>query len=253
MHFFKMKVGKSIKKDYFNKKGLGHVEMILSFVIFITALLFLISIFNPFETRDDIQEDYLDRLEKEFSRKMSGEVSFRALFLDEEEECFRIQGYGDGGGENIIIKNEDMELVEGKIQGQHLVVGANESDFFYIFSSNLFEENDEINCQTPPQPNDLDSDKYNMGMWRKYTVYENESLYDLKEEYYDDYEDLKSELRIPRDREFSFLLRNIEDGKVIIEANKWGAQREVYTKNKNIRIIYKDGEIEYKELGLTVF
>lgn len=234
-----------------SKKGISHVEMMLSFVIFIGFVFFLFSIFHPFET-DNGEDNSLGPLQNEIMSRVSTKVIFQTLSLDKKEGCFKIKDYLENSGiqknNKIVVKNKDEEVVESESKNNNLVVGRNESDFFYITASSIFEEKGE-ECKNTKF---IAPSNYTLGLWRSYTMVSNKSLHELKETYRNNYSLLREELKLPSSEDFGFTIRN-QSREIMIDATKDKPQVEVYAKSKPIQIVYKSGKIRYAVLGTQVW
>lgn len=91
------------------KKGSSHVEVIISFVIFIGFLIFFYMIIGPAikgpRSDDTILEDAKDRI----LNKIEGEVEEYELVIPEEISCIKIKK----GGDEVVIKEGDKILDSG--------------------------------------------------------------------------------------------------------------------------------------------
>ena len=97
-----------------NKKAKGHVEAILSFVIFVGFLLFILTIFNPLRSsgKANLIDSVLINMEEQLKTEISS-MSF-SLTLDgldkvemSTENCFSIEAINEleCGNRKIIVKD----------------------------------------------------------------------------------------------------------------------------------------------------
>jgi len=190
------------------KKG-SHVGLILSFVIFVTFLLFVFTILNPAvsEERDKdlavglIKEGLINNLTSNLSvtsLKVHGATDF------EGKDCFQIDNIF---GENVIIKDENGEFVEGSSSEEDNMISISHGDkeFFRIFYSSGFlagAGRGVGECkQLTPEDYTLGSTKINS------YVYE-ERIYELFEFYDTNYSVLKEDLGVSLDNNFGLSFIN---------------------------------------------
>ena len=84
------------------KKGISHIEVVLSFVIFISFLVFLLTILNPLVFLKE-KKSSLANLEKEIEKQTSTEVKFLSISLENNEGCFLFEH----SLSNITVKDEE--------------------------------------------------------------------------------------------------------------------------------------------------
>ncbi|MFA5019664.1 MAG: hypothetical protein WC533_01045 [Candidatus Pacearchaeota archaeon] len=149
-----------------SKKGMGHVEMVISFAIFTGFVIFLFSILNPFQRPENpgIVDNVYYGLEDEFKTTITA-VPIKILSETPTEECFRIasiSGFCGGSNEKIIIKNKDEEIVaaEKSEGGFNFVKNIGADNFITIYCSEELNENP-VSCKTYKT---LDATGYDSGI-----------------------------------------------------------------------------------------
>lgn len=226
-----------------NKKGASHIEVILSFVIFLGFLIFLIAVFNPFTSVR--KGDNLDNVERAIRNSTETELEFMTIRLEKEEKkCFSFayQLRGD-----ISVKNESMNYIRGIKKGNDIYIDDG-GTFFYIYSSTDFEPNefDTINCEI--MENKDNEKKYSLGLYKNYSVISFNKINLLSQEYNSDYLSLKSTLGITG--EFGFGVRDTS-GNQIITARRVG--KNVYAKDVPIQLIYSNGNLTYGIMNIQTW
>ncbi|MFC1666209.1 hypothetical protein ACFLZF_00665 [Nanoarchaeota archaeon] len=197
-----------------NKKA-SHVGFILSFVIFVTFLIFLFSIFgSPFKFSRD-QTPLVDYLETELNSKFTSNLTIITISppLEDHEACIKIDINNlllDYLKEtNTIIKDKNNNILDSKISGKNLFFTWPENEnFFKIYYSeeiNTENKNTEEPCYSA-QNQDIKFITEN-----KY--FSTKKIYNLFEEYNSNYETLKEELNFPSNNNFalSFIDANEEE------------------------------------------
>ncbi len=235
-----------------NKRG-SHVGMILSFVIFVTFLVFLYSILQPSIKVKQDKENLLKNLKTELTEKFSADIGVITFVINitTNEECVNLEGMvSQLPNSHIVIKNESSDVVTAVIDGgdsNNLLLdrSGTGNNFFKIYHSDEFAGlvTDEINpCD------DVSEDKY---VFKSIDTGEEifySKINETKEEYEADYVQLKDELNIPGGSEFSFIFKG-EDGSVIATDEK-NVSTSVYA--EQVPILYVDNEANIKSGFLII-
>ncbi len=201
-----------------NKRG-SHVGMIISFVVFITFIVFLYSILKPAVTSAEDKRTVLNYIEGKIEENLSAEfMEISVKIIDNPEvspgvyyKCVRFEQFFTLIGTPpccTIAKNETGNRQEtyydSKWFSEMEMNRVNETNlFFKIYYSPEFDElgpPDGLYCKEVKWDNkayeisSIDSDEY---------IFE-ENIYDLMNYYNNHYEELKTELSIPSGIEFEF-------------------------------------------------
>jgi len=230
-----------------NRKGISHIEIILSFVIFAGFLIFLLAIFNPFRSYNP-SSVYLNILERGIINNISSKVDFFTLRLNKNiPNCFYFSY--DMGLKNVSAKDKDYNKVEAKsiLAGDKKQITVNGvGDFYYIYGYEGFEE-DNINqvCKELKKVDD-----YTIGLSRTYDMVSFTKLLAFQERYNSDYTGLKKELETTQD--FSF---NVKDslGNVSLSVTKNVPKTNVFSMNAPIQIVYNNGSFKYAILNIQTW
>lgn len=224
-----------------NKRGMEHVEVILSFVIFIGFLIFLLVIFRPFEKADK-SSVYLDTVERGIKDFANIQVNYTSLILNNSFiGCFYINYPCD----KVIVKDKDDNIINAKCGEGKVYIGGS-GKFYSIYSSEEFEENsfDVRGCQF------LDESNYSFGLFRSYDMVLYERLLGLKEKYETDYTGIKKDFNLPASENFAFTIKDTTQN-IMMQTNKTVPKRlTVLARDAPIQIIYKNGTIKYAILNV---
>ena len=223
-----------------NKKG-SHVGVILSFVIFITFIVFLYTVVRPIVTLGENKQTTLEYIEDKIMKNTSAELTTVSIQIDNSknpsgQSCIKLEDFFilSGASFNIKVKNETNSLQEAYASPPHLMivrkVGAN--TFFKAYSSPEFEKIE--NKTISPCFSMAYNTYYTFGSitTTKY-VFEKE-IYKLIEYYKTDYEKLKNELNIPPGNEFGF---------VFVQSN--GTKIEVGNASKSVSVYAGEVPVQY--------
>ena len=80
----------------------SHIDVVISFVIFVIFLGFLYSIISPIKIKED-KETTLNYLEKEMIEKMSANLTSSSTKVDAFHDCFEIHNIVNNSALNIIV------------------------------------------------------------------------------------------------------------------------------------------------------
>ena len=234
-----------------DKKG-SHVGVILSFIIFITFVVFLFLILEPSITIREDKKNLLNDLEIELIHKLSGNLITLTITTEKDVNrlCIELEGLIGKEIQNItidthiVVQNESGDIPDYVIRGLtddtslFIERADNDNVFFKIYHSEQF---DEIQQEEPtPSCKKLEEDKgdYSINTTsRRKEIFE-EKINKTKQEYEEDYTKLRDELNIPAGSEFGFRFTN-KDG-IIIETEEKNISTSIYV--QEIPILYIDKE-----------
>jgi hypothetical protein len=184
-----------IKKG--DKKG-SHVEVIISFVIFVTFVFFIFSIIEPSIKTQENKESILNNAEFEIINRISSPMTIITVNLaNGGNDCVDLTNLmSDLGIENNIIVKDDLgRAINSNADGSSLEINRRSTSdtFFKIYYSREFSELDEgSGCP---------SINYEFGLTKTNDYIFETRMFDLINE---DYETLKSDLKIPEGVEFGY-------------------------------------------------
>lgn len=235
----------------FNKRAISHLEVILSFVIFIGFLIFMLAIFNPFSS-DNSNRIFLDVLERGILDYSDVDVSLITLSIDIEPEVFPNDCFSiNYNFTNISVRDKNDAIVQAYSEttpiGGKIYINSIDN-FFYIYSSPEFEER-LFSGTCPVVPSAL----YNLGLFRSYKFLANSSLTRLISEYRNNYEGLKQKLEVPLTQEFSFVVKEYS-GNVLYDAGRANLGGvKILAREVPVQIVYSDGSFKTAILGIKIW
>lgn len=212
------------------KKGVTHVEMMLSFVIFISFITFMMIIFKPFKIVS-INTSTLDVTESKIINYASTNLTVSSLILNSSftsnpGNC--LYAYFPLPNK-VIIKDENANIINASKSSEYLYLRYSSENRVYRVSSS--EELEEKNFDTASCDR-LDESNYTIGVTRNYKKISYSNLAKLNEVYNNDYANLKKNLSLIND--FTFIVR--DSSGILFEGKKY--------KPRGINIIAKDIPIE---------
>ncbi|MFH1365238.1 MAG: hypothetical protein ABIH28_01490 [archaeon] len=223
------------------KRG-THVEMIISFSIFIIFLSSIFFIIEPSIKEKGDKEIVLNSLQREILENISSNVTLTMIKIKDIyapiESCIQFNEGGWALGEKVVVKNAADEIIASSFSYPSLKVDWVKKDKFLKIYSSL--ENLETisltssNCASPAETTDFSISSIKAEEY----VFES-NIIELKSNYNSSYEDLKTYLDVSLEDEFGFTFVN-STGKISIDLGKKPASRSIYS--KEIPIIYMDNQ-----------
>ena len=243
------------------KKRGTHVGVIISFAIFITFMLFLVIILEPAIRTQQNREIYLDHLKLALDQRFIGELNTLTLNVSIEsgQDCISLKDIVDPIEEegmditHLIIKNELDEILNYTDKNKDLQVGTGSSyrGFLKVYYSENFNTS---YCQTEQECGLIGcspQNDYTIKVIKIYNETFEPKINEIIQWYMDNYDELKSDLKIPPGLEFEFGIEFENSEGYIVEAS------QSVPSNKNIYvqetpILYIDQWGNYKPGTLTL-
>lgn len=204
-----------IKKISIRKKAQGHVEMILSFVIFIGFVFVILFFINPIQ-KNQISYSVVDEIQQKIFDNISINYKSASVILaDKQNDCFKIKN----------TLNEESKSLAKDIQGNaiesfndvnenFIYIEHQDKDerFYRLYFSDNFNDyplRNEHSCEEKSE------NEYTFGVlsFEKAVLYEN--LVYLNDYYLLNYDELKKSLNI--DKNFEFVVYNSTRGVLMNE------------------------------------
>lgn len=229
---------KNIYMPLISNRSQGHVEMILSFVIFIGFVVAMFFFLNPTK-ENKVNYVSLDSVENILLDNLSVNYNYIAVILDSpQDQPFSVQNNFDISKEilvideknNIVQSTNDYSALKINIQPKS---GSN-ARLYKIYFSDVF------NSYPAGNFNLLDRTQYNFGVLtlEKSVLWENINL--LNKSYIEDYLQLKKNLKIKED--FEFTIYDINHTKIFFDVKSVHKLKNFFVLSRDIplRIIDKD-------------
>lgn len=227
------------------KRGISHIEVIISFVVFVGFLFFLFAFIKPVRNTEISQtildlsqqgiEDYTNVNYSYISVKLSDSLVFDGKL------CFAIPISIDNG--RIVVKDKkDVEVNSGADESK-IYISQDSEKFYTIYASSVFELKGALSdCKDLVKDTD-----YSLGFLSEYQVLSNESIFQLKERYdsNEDYISLKRYFKIPDSNNFGFSIRETNGDEIISAMRSPPARISVIARDVPSQLIYKTGEIKF--------
>ncbi|MFH1889490.1 MAG: hypothetical protein ABIJ58_01260 [Nanoarchaeota archaeon] len=191
------------------KKG-SHVGVMLSFIIFVSFVVFVYVILRPAVVQDD-KENFLEFIKEGVVRESSASLVTSSVNITEIGDCIQLNGFfGDNGiSRNIILKDENGNALTANLNGAggtHLRILMGGKRFFRIYESETFVE---ITSEGPCGQSD-----YTISGAKNDSYVFESKITALISKYNTNYSGLASDLGIPVANGFGFSFNNSEEAEI---------------------------------------
>ena len=204
-----------------SKRSQGHIEIMLSFTIFVGFLLFIFIFLNPFAKTQSSQ--VINNVQESIINEISGEIGKLSIIVNKTSDCYD----------------------NSNIYGNNFIGISDTPRKYTIYYNDVFGPGGAPGCSAQLGRN------YSIGTYSKEKIVIYEKIQKLKSNYTKNYEGLKDSLGILN--EFTFELKRI-DGGVEIGVNKnIPVGVEVESANIPMRVINSKGKISEYILNIRTW
>lgn len=209
------------------KRGSAHIEIILAFILFISAVLF-VTYFLISEKNAETSSAVLDKLKNRIIENLSTDIKVYSVLADDSliNQVFAVEISAEES-EKARVANLSGKIVQGTMDsGKVYIKGDNSEKAFQIVIGVDIEQG-----MLPTERPVLDADKYKISPPLRYSLMSQKKAEELNNAYQLDYNSLKK--RISQGKDFSFEIyldgktefnatRNIPEGLPIFRAEESG-------------------------------
>jgi hypothetical protein len=219
-----------------NKRG-SHVGVVLSFVVFVTFLLFIFTTLEPLTQDTQKREVLLDYLEESIINEISSNLTKITVAEGETTEDILkiIAPAGDCFEENVVVKNKDNLIINSKLEVCNLFVEKS-GDSSLIYSYFSPEEIIGKELGSVGVSEEVDISLYQ----KKLYIFESKiSPFLLRAN--TEYDVFKRELEIPDGSEFGFAFEDSEGN--IFKTNEQDVDKDVYADRIPIEYVNESASV----------
>jgi hypothetical protein len=245
-----------------DKKGASHIEIILSFLLFLVFIGAAFYFFSPTNT-DRITDSSKEYTFREITKRTNSNVqvfSFKINYaIKPDGKIILDQGISLING-NVRAYNKEGISVSAGRTGDYLAVGSNDwskNDFIKVVVSedldfdesliNIYGGSEGYGYSSTPDPS-----YYTSGSAENKKIISEKKALELKEDYNLDYLGLKKEFNLPGRVNFGFILK-INDEYKIESVKEIPQGLEVFSENRKVEVLMKDGKIELADLTIEIW
>lgn len=229
-----------------NKKG-SHVGIVLSFVIFITFLIFIYTILQPEIRIQKDKEAFLDYLKIELMEEISTDLTSISVNSGAAGSCLEFKNLAKDTEINshLIVKDELGNIVQSEISDDNLCIEGN--GFFKIYHSEKFEES----TDSVSGCNLVKVEDYTIGLVRTEEYVFDTKVIDLIEDYENNPNNLRSKLKVPIGSEFGFGLTYSDETKIGTEEKE--ISTNIYAEEIPVQYIDSEANINLGFINIQVW
>lgn len=241
-----------------NKRGISHVEIMFSFLIFMGFVLFSLYFFSPFKTGRLI-ESSLEYGFREIKNYASIDIEIYSVVLNLQPmpagEVIAIMLPNSLTNANVRAENYLGEAIPSRRDSSN-------SDIFYI----KFAEADygggkgfasiKISNDFEPYLENVasaavDEDLYKLASSNSEKVISEKKIIELRNSYNDDYEALKKNFNLPNKINFGFsIVFPVDKVEALKETPK---NQEIFSNNERVKVLRTNGGIEFADLIVKIW
>ncbi len=237
------------------KRGLGHVEAILSFVLFIGFLIFAFFFFNPFQSNRTLDSTLFYAFD-EIADNAS--IAMESYSVVVNETMPNVVGINL----NPTIPMPFLKFRVEDINGAMLPYNLANNNIFFQRGSNRFiivRFADDLqpcfltNCLTlgGGEPV-LSGENYSVSSSEKKEIFSEIRILALNNTYYTNYNSLKNEFNLPSRTDFGFRFV-LNDTYAIIGEREVPEGLEVLSKNERVEVVRGNGDIVFADFVVKVW
>lgn len=242
-------------------KKASHIGFILSFVIFMTSILFLYTLLIPSLETDVDKRAAVESLETELIKKVSLDLTSLTVTVDpsaSSDTCLEFKNLINEAGISgrIVIQNDQGQIFTSYISsdGNDVYVDRTDSgfDFFKISVSEEFPlvstySGSPVTCT----PLNKEASGYSIGLLRTEENIFQSKVEKTLAEYKTNYDTLKAELKVPMINEFG--LGFVYENETVVKTLDPNLSISVYSERFPVRYIDKEGNKKSGDLDIRVW
>lgn len=239
------------------KKGLGHVEVILAFVIFVSALIFVLYLFNPGE-RKNLDAALLNEIYAQIENNASVELAEYGVKINNSAQATDIIGVNLSFEIGTELNAKVTDMSGNKLNTSEIMKNnetfcirknslANWPVFAYIYLST--DLNGRIDGASSCYANES---YYQISGSYSRKVFSEKKLLILNDSYNIRYGELKVEFGLPVNKDFDFKI-GFDNGRMINAQREVPENIEVLAINKRIELLNVNGDIEFASVMIRIW
>ncbi|MEK6843953.1 MAG: hypothetical protein AABX83_00855 [Nanoarchaeota archaeon] len=241
-----------------NKRGISHIEVMLSFLIFAGFVIFALYFFNPFQQSSRLIDSSLDYAIREIINNATVNLETFSITMDVSGGGIirKIKIAGVDNSKNAVVENRHGAIVPSRRDGNSdntefdtsLVHDNDPTKGFAIFKFSY----DFPQGTLTGGGGQLEEDKYKITSYNNLELLSENKIKELNNSYNIDYQNLKKGFNLPERVDFGFMLEfNSND---FIEAQKKVPQGvELFSDLKRVEVLRTNGKVQFANLIVRVW
>jgi len=232
-----------------DKKG-SHVGVVLSFVVFVTFLIFLYSVLEPSIKTDEDKKSILAYLKTALVEDLSANFTDSSIVVDEghsyTQNCFKINKFKTG--ELGIIVKDAGGLVDYELQGNNIKIKHGEDKFFNIYYSEEFGT--AMGSLTVCE--NLRINDYSIGLVKTNEYVFKSKINDFITEHVTDVEAQRERLKIPDNIEFGIEFEDQMQTRTLTTQDR-EPTTNIYIEEIPIQYVDEDASLKFGKLRVKIW
>lgn len=229
------------------KRGLSHLEFVISFIIFIAFLVSAFVFFNPLQSNRTLKST-MDYAWIEVTKETKKEVDTYSVLLDQKVTApvVGISIDGINVGYNASVKDSSGNVISSYTQNGVVYFDRPSDRFVRIEYSKGFRNG------AVKSGGQISSGDFYVSSSENSEIYFQDLFEDLKNEYYANYTQLKRKLNLPSRVDFGFKVV-FNNGTEISALKDIPGNLEVLSRSDKVSIILSSGEKQSADLLVMVW
>lgn len=176
------------------KKG-SHIGVVISFIMFITFVLFFYFMLSP-ALKIESKQNSLEILQKKIIDLSSEDITIISVKNSNPDSCLKMTGFFSDFdfGEKIIVRS-NLSVLDFSYFGNDLYIGSDANSFFRVYFSDIFDNSESGTM------NDCE-EIYEIGLVKTEKIFSEQKIKSLFTNYSNNYELLKNNLGLPISNNF---------------------------------------------------
>lgn len=228
------------------KRGIGHVEFILAFLIFVLIVLFTFYFFSPVKSTRLKESSLVYAYKEVLSESSTSLDSYSVKIVDTTSPVIAIQ-LEDLGSKNIAAEDYYGARLEISRLNSVAYVKPQGKNFVLIRASDGIDQASDF--EDKPMVN---TSKYQITLISTDSVISSKKMETLKSQYESNYTDFKKTIGIPTNVNFAFGMIYSASDKITALANAPQSQ-EVFSHSERLQSIKQDGKNLFGEFWVRVW
>lgn len=228
-----------------DKRGISHIEIMISFVIFLGFLIFLLTFLNPFHSK--LPNSLIGWVESEMVEEME-ETSYSisiTLIKDIESNCFRLEDIPHFKECEVVVRDESNSILKAENYGGVLTIEKS-GEFYMAYCSDILSENRGLSgCVS------LFLEDYELGVLNEKKVLSREKIQKLVDDYYKNYELTKDRFNIPSTMDYAFILTESSNRYEAVKEQKKTSDQ--IAKTIKVEVLNEDATVEQGSLTIMIW
>jgi len=231
-----------------NKRGVGHLEIILAFVLFVAAVFFALYFFSPVDQSRLIDSSLQYAKDEIIKNTTVGLITYTAkLNVSAGVNAIAINFSSVPLNMNVKVTNSQGILINSTKSGSAVYLQGpfQGNDFITIMFCEDFNNTFMIN------PVQVNTNYYQIASTNSESIISEKRILELKEAYEQDYPYLKKKFNLPGRINFGFSLDfpNLDK----IKSEKEISGQEVYSDNKEVKVLRLNNDIVSATLYVKIW